>query len=587
MQDTIQSDLIRGHINTIILKALFEGDRYGYDIVKEIEQKSGGQYKLKQPTLYSCLKRLEVQGFIRSYWGAKSNGGRRKYFTLTDMGKELFLKNQSEWEYSRTVIDKLISDKEYDLSRIPIYSENDTQELGQTLDIAESIQAEENDTTALLSDKEMFDILNKLKAQNETLLQDIKVQENNLSDEKNDSVKADNYPIENFLDTSLILNQLFSEQNKEKSYVEKIIDEKVEVNTNKVASSSYFKDYTDIDEEENEASNEDDLFRFGIVSEEVNLNSNEKFPILEKPQSYAISNIKEQDASSNEIESLNIEKEKKSDFISYNKKLSSNVIDKKDIIEREYRNVLGNLFSGQDLNIKEEKSTAVSLQPATIPISKEMQVNNERIQSNINEIAIKEEDFFPVPTITREPSLNENLNKMTEEVKYYTGDTLKTRIHNGSSAVEFNTQYHYYSNKLMLIHYAILFAIMLVEIIFTFLLVRVGMKITSTRDTVIYILAIVLTCSFPIYAAIKNSIDPNKTKRIEFDFKNSIIFRFSIASCCLIITYCINIFLQMPISFSSDYIASLLLPALLCLNFPVSSVIFYLLYSSGKYNQIY
>ena len=40
MENTIQSDLIRGHINTIILKALFDGDRYGYDIVREIEQKA-------------------------------------------------------------------------------------------------------------------------------------------------------------------------------------------------------------------------------------------------------------------------------------------------------------------------------------------------------------------------------------------------------------------------------------------------------------------------------------------------------------------------------------------------------------------
>ena len=118
MDNTINSDLIRGHINTIILKALYDGDRYGYDIIKDIEQKSSGQYTLKQPTLYSCLKRLESQGFISSYWGAKSNGGRRKYYTLTDMGRELFLKNQTDWEYSHTVIDKLISDKTFDLSAV-------------------------------------------------------------------------------------------------------------------------------------------------------------------------------------------------------------------------------------------------------------------------------------------------------------------------------------------------------------------------------------------------------------------------------------------------------------------------------------
>ncbi len=111
--NSINSDLIRGHIDTIILKALQAGDRYGYDIIKEIEHKSGGQYVIKQPTLYSCLKRLEVQGFVKSYWGTKSIGGRKKYFTLTELGKELFLRNKSDWDYSRDVINKLISDDDY------------------------------------------------------------------------------------------------------------------------------------------------------------------------------------------------------------------------------------------------------------------------------------------------------------------------------------------------------------------------------------------------------------------------------------------------------------------------------------------
>ena len=109
MLNSINSDLIRGHIDTIILSVLREGDRYGYDILGEIEKKSGGQYSLKQPTLYSCLKRLEGQGFIYKYWGTESGGGRRTYYSLTEMGKELFLKNKDEWEHSRGVIDMLIA----------------------------------------------------------------------------------------------------------------------------------------------------------------------------------------------------------------------------------------------------------------------------------------------------------------------------------------------------------------------------------------------------------------------------------------------------------------------------------------------
>ena len=59
---SINSDLIRGNVTTIILKALLDEDRYGYDILREIEVKSGGQYKLKQP-----LQLPETTGKTRAY----------------------------------------------------------------------------------------------------------------------------------------------------------------------------------------------------------------------------------------------------------------------------------------------------------------------------------------------------------------------------------------------------------------------------------------------------------------------------------------------------------------------------------------
>ena len=116
----ISSDLIRGHINTIILRCLYDGDKYGYDIINEIEKKSGGLYSLKQPTLYSALKRLESLEYVTSYYGDRSNGGRRRYFSLTQLGRQVTEQNLSEWEYSRTIIDSLISDGDahYDFSFI-------------------------------------------------------------------------------------------------------------------------------------------------------------------------------------------------------------------------------------------------------------------------------------------------------------------------------------------------------------------------------------------------------------------------------------------------------------------------------------
>lgn len=102
------SDLIRGSIDTIILSVLIEGDNYGYSIIKEIFVKSDECFELKEPTLYSSLRRLESQGMIESYWGGESQGGRRKYYRITEEGIRLYKKNSDEWETNRDIIERLI-----------------------------------------------------------------------------------------------------------------------------------------------------------------------------------------------------------------------------------------------------------------------------------------------------------------------------------------------------------------------------------------------------------------------------------------------------------------------------------------------
>ncbi len=117
-------DYIRKHVDTIILNILQEGDSYGYEILKNIEEKSEGVYAIKQPTLYNCLARLEKIGYISSYQGDESNGGKRKYFTLTQVGIDVLEKETAEWEFSRTLVGKLLSNKEYDLSTPPPFDPN-------------------------------------------------------------------------------------------------------------------------------------------------------------------------------------------------------------------------------------------------------------------------------------------------------------------------------------------------------------------------------------------------------------------------------------------------------------------------------
>ncbi|WP_375424492.1 PadR family transcriptional regulator [uncultured Friedmanniella sp.] len=104
----ITSDLLRGNTDTMVLRLLAEADRYGYEIVKLVAERSGGDYELKEATMYSSVRRLEAEGDIAWYWGDESQGGRRKYFRITDRGRATYESNKSNWEYAKRVLDTLL-----------------------------------------------------------------------------------------------------------------------------------------------------------------------------------------------------------------------------------------------------------------------------------------------------------------------------------------------------------------------------------------------------------------------------------------------------------------------------------------------
>jgi DNA-binding PadR family transcriptional regulator len=109
---SIASDLIRGHTDTIILALLHHGDNYGYEINKFIMKKTGGKYELKEATLYTAFRRLEQAGYIASYWGNEQTGARRRYYSITANGRELYERLVTDWINAKNMIDKLIEREE-------------------------------------------------------------------------------------------------------------------------------------------------------------------------------------------------------------------------------------------------------------------------------------------------------------------------------------------------------------------------------------------------------------------------------------------------------------------------------------------
>ncbi len=104
----ISSDILRGHVDTMILRLLSEGDKYGYEIVKCINKNSNSEYELKEATMYSAVRRLKNDDEIDWYWGDETQGGRRKYYKITEKGKNTYIINKNNWQYAKRILDKLL-----------------------------------------------------------------------------------------------------------------------------------------------------------------------------------------------------------------------------------------------------------------------------------------------------------------------------------------------------------------------------------------------------------------------------------------------------------------------------------------------
>ena len=109
----VNKEVLKGHIDTLILSLLQKRDLYGYELAKIVREKSHDQFELKEGTLYLSLKRLEKNEWISSYWGDEQGpGGRRKYYKLTSLGEEGFKEKKAEWQFMKKLIDSFLEGEE-------------------------------------------------------------------------------------------------------------------------------------------------------------------------------------------------------------------------------------------------------------------------------------------------------------------------------------------------------------------------------------------------------------------------------------------------------------------------------------------
>ena len=92
----MDSRLLWGAVEMLILEVVSEGPTYGYEITQTVAGRSHGYFELKEGSLYPALHRMERQKLLASSW-QEADGRRRKYYRLTAAGRKALAEKKQEW----------------------------------------------------------------------------------------------------------------------------------------------------------------------------------------------------------------------------------------------------------------------------------------------------------------------------------------------------------------------------------------------------------------------------------------------------------------------------------------------------------
>lgn len=100
----ISKNLTAASTKPIILGILKQGNSYGYLIIKKIKELSAGKMQYSDGMLYPVLHRLEKEGLIKSDWAMEKDTKPRKYYEITELGKQALAVEKEQWHQVNAVL---------------------------------------------------------------------------------------------------------------------------------------------------------------------------------------------------------------------------------------------------------------------------------------------------------------------------------------------------------------------------------------------------------------------------------------------------------------------------------------------------
>jgi PadR family transcriptional regulator, regulatory protein PadR len=104
----IQSEMLQGTLDMLILRTLILGPAHGHTIAHAIERGSDDVLQVEHGSLYPALHRLEDRGWIASFWGTSENNRKARYYRLTPGGHQQLALETGRWDQLVRAIGRIL-----------------------------------------------------------------------------------------------------------------------------------------------------------------------------------------------------------------------------------------------------------------------------------------------------------------------------------------------------------------------------------------------------------------------------------------------------------------------------------------------
>lgn len=631
----LNGDMIRGHIDTIILLSLVDGDKDSNEIRKNIEDRSDNKFSVKQGTFYSAMQRLVKQSLIKEYRSSATDGIRRKYFSLTEKGEKLVENNRKEWLESKEVIDTLVDTvqekTEADLMMrtedFPIPSENPYE--SPVLSAENDQKIDEKSIENLPEDA--YDthvtVHNETETQSEDdLLQDINAKLSDILGElgfENDKPDNENANNETFVEKNTSENVSKLQENKalpnakineRRSYPFEITD-----------SSLYVEDETDFNPTVEITVNHDETIRetepeINVIDEvetadysnekpfifDDNIEENEPIENIAQTENVTCETVEETNVSIDENPSETQTANDTNATFEYtaqeDKAANDEYSDEEDDLlavedgttsnRREYKSILSSLFP------KKEEKQDDTTEADRVDERQNEQSERSYYDENYSPARSEIDEYYEktVSVKDRYASDNEFTEIANEEndrrrPTYYDGEgsTDFSDLYNMAKRegfkikASYNTNKYYgdrvFINKLNFHSSIIWYLVLFVEMLIMNLTLSQIVNWSSSAKLIL----VFSTAVFPVVCFVIYNINKTKTAKELASFKDVIEIALIITFQITIIILCVALFASVDFGDIIEVTSFVLIPFIFALNIPIYFMIKYALYGTGKY----